>query len=123
MSLVYSEIPQDQVKMDAFRDAVTTFLIKCNILPISAMGNFGQNARYNLPLPPSNITGVLAVGASKYVLTDLADPLNPPLAKPYEDISEISNQGPWISVVAPGENVMVLWGYPQQPACRMARQT
>ena len=118
MSLVYSELPQDQVKMDAFRDAVTTFLIGRNILPISAMGNFGQNARYNLPLPPSNITGVLAVGASKYVLTDPTIPGNPPLANPFEELSDISNQGSWISVVAPGENVMVLWGYPQQPYCQ-----
>lgn len=58
------------------------------VLPVVAMANDGLQ----LPFYPASYTGTLAVGSSNG----------------NDNISSYSNKGAWISVVAPGENIMSL---------------
>jgi subtilisin family serine protease len=109
MSLNYTEYPAVPQKVITLQDAITTYLVPRGVVVVAAMGNFGLTERSRDPLPPANFDSVIAVGASSY---QLADGDGRPIPNPRELLSSISNRGPWMSVVAPGENVRVLWGLP-----------
>lgn len=69
---------------------VINYALENGVLPVVAMANDGLT----LPSYPAAYSGVLAVGSSNGS----------------DKISAYSNKGPWISVVAPGENIMSLDG-------------
>jgi thermitase len=113
MSLSYTKTPVEPDRVAALQDAIVAYLYSRGITVVGAMGNFGQTERSTDPFPPANFDSVIAVGATNYQLTD---PDGKPIDNPRELLSPISNRGPWVSVVAPGQNIRVLTGF-ESPDC------